>query len=112
VVDAANDAHSSLLVYNKLLKIGETHSCALADVSSQYTSEVTWSMGSDNMSTLQLTSQLSEGMRPQYLRAYEYWHWKELPLDEMCVKLSLKSKGYYGPVQQGENVALKPGTIM
>lgn len=31
-------------------------------------------------------------MRPQYLRAYRYWHGRGMSLEKMCVKLNFKGK--------------------
>lgn len=110
ILDAANDAHSSLMVYNELLNLSRTHSCSLdGDVRNQFTSDVTWPLESivgDLVSS-------DEKVRPQHLRAYNYWHLKKLTLDDMCRKLSLKDKGYYGAVPTTEDdMALKPGTVM
>lgn len=109
---AANDVHSSLMVYNELLKLGELYSCTLEDVSAQYTSEVGWSIGSGILSTGSQSTQTQEGMQPRYLRAYESWHQRGLSLEEMCLKLSLKSQGSYGPIVEGDDLALKPGTVI
>ncbi|KAJ3556537.1 hypothetical protein NP233_g11955 [Leucocoprinus birnbaumii] len=107
---AANDAHSSLEVYKELLNLAKTNSCSLENGSAQFTSEVTWSNAAGVLS--QSDRVALEGMRPQYLRAYEYWHKRRLSLEDMCVKLSLKHKGSYGPIGEGESVALKPATVI
>lgn len=101
------------MVFHELLKLSETHSCALnGNVQSQFTSEVTWSLGANIIADTDSSNQTQEEMRPQFLRAYEYWHQKKLSLDEMCLKLSLKNKGYYGPVPVGDGMSLKRGTVM
>ncbi|KAF9447045.1 ribonuclease H-like protein [Macrolepiota fuliginosa MF-IS2] len=106
---AANDAHASLMVYNQLLKLSEQNSCPLDnDTQSQYAKDVTWALGTSLLPQPESRTQPTEGMRPQYLRAYEYWHHRKLSLEEMCVKLSLKNKG---PVSAGESIALKPGDL-
>ena len=32
-------------------------------------------------------------MRPQYLRAYRYWHEREMSLEKLCIELSLTGEG-------------------
>ncbi|XP_006455377.1 hypothetical protein AGABI2DRAFT_209861 [Agaricus bisporus var. bisporus H97] len=106
---AANDAHSSLMVYNELLILSRIYSCSLeGDVRSRFTSNVTWPL--ENVAA-ELDSSV-EAVKQQHLRAYNYWHKKKLSLDDMCRKLSLKDKGYYGPVSTEDDMALKPGTVI
>ncbi|KAF5347126.1 hypothetical protein D9756_010943 [Leucocoprinus leucothites] len=109
---AVNDIHSLLMVYNELLKLGELYSCTLEDVAAQYTSKVGWSIRSGILSTGSQSTQTQEGMQPQYLQAYESWHQRGLSLEEMCLKLSLKSQGSYRPIMEGDDLSLKPGTMI
>lgn len=101
------------MIYNELLKLSKVHSRPLTDNGRyQYTNDVTWILGTSSLPSLESIPQPLEGMRPQYLRAYEYWHQKKLTLEEMCLKLSLKNKGHHGSTKPGKIVALKPGTVM
>jgi hypothetical protein len=99
------------MVYNELMKLSKICPSPFRD-GAQYASEVTWSLGSNIISELRLPNLSSEGIRPQFLRAYKCWHQEHLTLEDMCLKLSLKDKGYYGLIWQGESMALKPGTVM
>lgn len=97
------------MVYNELLILSRIYSCSLeGDVRSRFTSNVTWPL--ENVAA-ELDSSV-EAVKQQHLRAYNYWHKKKLSLDDMCRKLSLKDKGYYGPVSTEDDMALKPGTVM
>jgi len=91
------------MVYEELLKIGKIHSRSLENASAQYTREVTW----PSAESIDEKVPFKVHNRTQYLRAYECWHRKKLPLEVMC--LSLRSESY----SVGANtIALKPGTVV
>jgi hypothetical protein len=96
------------MVYNELLNLSRTYSCSLdSDVQSRFTSHVTWPLFVAD------PAPSDEKARLQHLRAYNYWYLKKLSLEDMCQKLSLKDKGYYGSGPMTEDdLALKPGTVM
>jgi hypothetical protein len=61
----------------------------------------------ETMPSLTLTTKYgnSSGMRPQQLRAYQFWHERGMSLEKMCIELSLKSKRYDETrFQRGPNV--------
>ena len=45
-------------------------------------------------STTKYGNSSTPSMRPQYLRAYQFWYERGMSLEKMCMELSLKSKGY------------------
>ncbi|KAF8625068.1 hypothetical protein AX15_005550 [Amanita polypyramis BW_CC] len=49
-----------------------------------------------NMTTTQASRIGLVNMRPQQLRAYQFWYKRGMTLERMCVELSLKSMGYTG----------------
>jgi hypothetical protein len=125
--DAANDAHSGLMVYKKLIEMAKENKVTL--VPEEYTSHVKpgvlgMASGSDSESAsdagnsvfiapsntpdavtkkviLTWTMQMA-GMKPQQLRAYRYWHVDGMAVETMCRELSLKCDGE----------PLKVGTVM
>jgi hypothetical protein len=93
--DAANDAHCALMVYKRLLTVASENDRTLD--AAKYTNAVT------TPSTRPVTTpQSMEGtpMRPQYIRAYQFWHKENLPLDRICAKL------------RSEDEPLKESTVM
>ncbi|KAF8062457.1 ribonuclease H-like domain-containing protein [Lyophyllum atratum] len=145
---AANDTHSSLMIYQRLLALAEEHGTPLslesdsttfgADVEPAFTSppvsrtsstasasSATSGSGSTSASASSSVSQQGRGdaqdrgeneekekpeMRPQYLRAYRYWHERDMPMERMCLELSLKGRvaGVLGVAGEG----LKVGTVI
>lgn len=104
--DAANDAHSALLVYQLLADLAQKRGVAVEDFAAEYTSNVNVDNPKDSEDSISRTSSLTttttvsednQGigaiMRPQYLRAYRYWHERQMDLEKMCIELNLKGNG-------------------
>ncbi|KAK2460873.1 hypothetical protein APHAL10511_007343 [Amanita phalloides] len=142
---AANDAHCAFKIYDRLLELARENNVQLdneimgkwsSSVSSPYPKMLVKSASYSDMSmevadseprqlqrhetmpNMPATGQV--GMRPQQLRAYKYWHERGMSLGDMCVELSLKSKGY-GTGMVGRNAtvdenadthALKASTVI
>ena len=122
------------MVYNHLVRMSTEGGLVLREVAARYTSNVdldlpkdrsaepildSSSQGTATGSSQELdggvsshapTDSVSPTMRPQYLRAYRYWHKGGMSLERMCAELSLKGKvkGVDGAV--GEK--LKASTVM
>ena len=115
--DAANDAHSSLTVYQCLSEIAQKRGVILKDFAAEYASNVDFSYPkkiSASTSSSQTTSIATESsqttnasivegdehdtlgrkpsVRPQHLRAYRYWHERGMSLEKMCHELSLNGE--------------------
>lgn len=104
-LDAANDCHCALMVYNRLQEIADRDDKRL-DVS-MYSCQVNprplkpKPFTLPKPATLPTLSQsinsptgppvphycIPEPPRPQQLRAYKLWHVDKMPLDQMCMKL-------------------------
>lgn len=108
---AANDAHSTIQVYNELVKMADEMSINLWDDKQTHTQAVGWHRSTllASRSKLEVSSKILA--RPQQLRAYQYWHHQNMSLEKMCMALSLKSKGY-GPQIPGEDKNLRPSTVI
>jgi hypothetical protein len=100
--DAANDAHAALMVHLKLIdsaKAGHKEIDA-----SKYTSSVDpHSVGDDKIIAPHVLPASNanfppEPPRPQYLRAYNLWHHRHMPLDRMCD--ILKTGGRVEPLKE------------
>jgi hypothetical protein len=119
------------MVYQCLSEIARKRGLVLKDFAAEYASDVGFdypkeaSGDSVSLSSSQATTTAAEGsqksdlgrvrrerdglepvvpvMRPQYLRAYRYWHEHGMSLGKMCIELSLKGKAGEG---------LKPSTVM
>jgi hypothetical protein len=101
--DAANDAHAALMVYLKLLESVEAGNKEIDPT--KYTSSVDpHSVGNDKViSPHALPSPNApnfppEPPRPQYMRAYNLWHHRGMPLDRMCD--TLKTGGRVEPLKE------------
>ncbi|RDB28236.1 Werner Syndrome-like exonuclease [Hypsizygus marmoreus] len=135
---AANDVHSSIMIYTRLLEIAKERAIILGDSSTIFSSNVevlaeaspvSRSSSTSTSSTVTGTeTQTADSlefptdianipfdnvapppqMRPQHLRAYRYWHEKGMSVEAMCVALSLKGKVAEGKL--GE--ALKTSTVI
>ncbi|GLB40022.1 putative 3'-5' exonuclease [Lyophyllum shimeji] len=114
---AANDVHSSLMIYKRLLALAEEHSITLDLTAFRAGVEPSFSCPpvSRTASTASVEEPDAESgsmameMRPQCLRAYRYWHDRDMAMEKMCVELSLKGKsGVEGTL--GER--LKVGTVI
>ncbi|TFY58764.1 hypothetical protein EVJ58_g6213 [Rhodofomes roseus] len=104
-LNAANDAHCALVVYNRLLDIAAEQGRALGPA--PYGNQIVPGMRSTNgtSSSISLASSTSSSHRtvsyvndvdelldrprqsPQHLRAYNLWHHREAPLAEICATL-------------------------
>ncbi|TFK31280.1 ribonuclease H-like domain-containing protein [Crucibulum laeve] len=109
---AANDPHSSLMVYYEIMKKAEQNNVTVTNLEETYSSSIDKDLAA---SLIKTTSSFSNqdplpSMTMQYLRAYHYWHNQNMSLEKMCVELSLKSKGF-GQVVDGD-LKLKPGTVI
>ena len=119
IPDAANDVHSSLTVYQRLSEIAQKRGVVLKDFAAEYASNVDFSYPKEmsspiSYSSSQATSTVTESsqttdvntegdehdttdrmvtMRPQYLRAYRYWHERGMSLEKMRNDLSLTGEG-------------------
>jgi hypothetical protein len=116
------------MVYQHLSEIAQKRGLVLRDFAAEYTSDVDFNHpkeASDSISrtSSQATTTVTENsqridpgmergdehdsivpvMRPQYLRAYRYWHERGMGLERMCIELSLKGKAGEG---------LKASTVM
>ncbi|KAF8809416.1 ribonuclease H-like protein [Phlegmacium glaucopus] len=103
---AANDVHSSMVVYQKLCSIAQLNGITFTD-KSMFTSNVKWPMLGKDQNCYQ-TDQNIIPSHGQFIRAYQSWHHYKMSLDTMCAELSLKKK--YG--HQQEDINLKPGTVI
>ncbi|KAF5384061.1 hypothetical protein D9615_003145 [Tricholomella constricta] len=121
---AANDVHSSLMIYRRLQALAEKHDIVLDDGDDtsrcKFAANVepyfTFSSGSPalllSLSSSSAASSLEPEkveMRPQYLRAYRYWHERGMTMQRMCVELSLK--GTVG-VEGTRGEGLKVSTVI
>ncbi|KAF9012016.1 ribonuclease H-like domain-containing protein [Cyathus striatus] len=109
---AANDVHSSIQVYNTLLKKAKENE---KDIETQkaldfYTQGVQEPGKVVFSGVNMLQVQEATEMRSQYMRAYRMWHQQHMSMEKMCVELSLKGKGY-GPMNAKEG-GLKVGTVI
>lgn len=102
-LDAANDCHCALMVYNKLVEIATKDgnnldiSCCARDIDPHKINEprnCTATFGKDHGAQFPLsrTSSLPDYWMPeppslQYLRAYKMWHERKIPLERMCFEM-------------------------
>jgi hypothetical protein len=115
------------MVYQHLSEIARKRGLVLEDLAAEYTSNVNFNHLSDvsasvSRASSQATTVVTESsqttdagtadgdimdpivsMRPQYLRAYRFWHERGMSLKQMCIELSLKGKAGEG---------LKASTVM
>lgn len=102
--DAANDAHCALMVYNRLLTIaaeqgrslGPTpYGSSISHTPAPPSAVATSSAGGGTHRSVSYVSDVadlpqgSESWRPspQHLRAYNLWHHKDMPLQDICAAL-------------------------
>ncbi|KAH7912503.1 hypothetical protein BJ138DRAFT_1178784 [Hygrophoropsis aurantiaca] len=119
---AANDAHSGLMVYHRLEEIANEAGKTLSEsnisvdvkpktpkpvsapaLASSSSSSSTWSS-----STLP-SDILPEPPRPQYLRAYNLWHHRKMPLDQMC--MTLKNRARVEPLKESTVISYVVGAL-
>ncbi|KAJ8587128.1 ribonuclease H-like protein [Rhizopogon salebrosus TDB-379] len=111
---AANDAHAALMVHLKLLESAEVGNKEIDPT--KYTSSVDpHSVGNDKViSPHALPSPNApnfppEPPRPQYMRAYNLWHHRGMPLDRMCD--TLKTGGRVEPLKESTVISYVVGAI-
>ncbi|KAF8153264.1 ribonuclease H-like domain-containing protein [Crassisporium funariophilum] len=126
---AANDVHSSLVVYKNMCDLARIHEIDLDKQSNLFTSSVSWPAPAptpaptpthaDSQPSDTPTSQVpaKKYMHPQHLRAYNFWHIQHMSMHDMCLKLSLKAQ--YPHLQthiqtqtQTQDIRLKPSTVI
>jgi len=104
---AANDVHSSMIVYQKLCSIAQLNNITLTDKKSTFTSNVKWPTSGKDQHGYQ-SAQNNVLAHGQLIRAYRFWHHHKMSLDCMCSKLSLKKRHNH----QQEDMNLKPATVI
>lgn len=105
--DAANDAHSSLMVYDHLIALAKRGNVDLKPEA--FTSNVN---PTDYFPPIESPSSAVAGSEPrvshpkqeppspQHLRAYRFWHERKMGMEKMCKELSVRGD------------PLKNGTVM
>ncbi|KAG5653721.1 hypothetical protein H0H81_011128 [Sphagnurus paluster] len=103
---AANDVHSSLMIYARLRAVAAEHNVTLILSDPQFATHVEPPVPSTGLGP---TPEPIE-MRGQFMRAYRCWHERDMTLEHMCKELSLKGRvpGVEGKSGEG----LKAGTVI
>ncbi|KAH7925341.1 ribonuclease H-like protein [Leucogyrophana mollusca] len=120
---AANDAHSALMVYHRLLDLASDAGKSLRE--SMFSAEVTprviatapsapalapSSSSSSAFSSSTLASSVFlEPPRPQHLRAYNLWYHRKMPLEMMC--MTLKNKARVEPLKESTVISYVIGAL-
>ncbi|KAG1888237.1 hypothetical protein F4604DRAFT_1083829 [Suillus subluteus] len=116
---AANDAHAALMVHLKLLDLAKASNKELDPT--KYTSsvdppslragttKVIASPTPPESNAPNFASLAPAPPRPQYMRAYNLWHHRDMPLDKMCD--ILKTGGRVEPLKESTVISYVVGAI-